>query len=89
MGGFTTWGVQAAPLGASLLVQDHVGNMQDQPGNSGLTAWVVLANYLVHLPQLLPVVPPGGGCTAGHQLEWAVAPLVTNLSGWWHHQTPT
>ena len=51
MGGFTTWGVQAAPLGASLLVQDHVGNMQDQPGNSGLTAWVVLAKYLVHLPQ--------------------------------------
>ena len=44
MGGFTTWGVQAAPLGASLLVQDHAGNMQDQPGNSGLTAWVVLAN---------------------------------------------
>ena len=78
MGGFTTWGVQAAPLGASLLVQDHAGNMQDQPGNSGLTAWVVLANYLVHLPQLLPVVP-----------QVAVAPLDTNLSGRSHHQTPT
>ena len=78
MGGFTTWGVQAAPLGASLLVQDHVGNMQDQPGNSGLTAWVVLANQLVHLPQLLPVVP-----------QVAVAPLDTNLSGRLHRCTPT
>ena len=78
MGGVTTWGVQAAPLGASLLVQDHVGNMQDQPGNSGLTAWAVLANYLVHLPQLLPVVS-----------QVAVAPLGTNLSGRSHRQTPT